>query len=120
MVSRLRGLKVRTALIKGLLKFSPLDRNSHYSMQKAVVLVQSSCTYMEKTGTNGIKCLEADRGELHPVPQRSMTLTPSSSSSNATVMGLSPNMARSLPKSFDSSSPLFFDLQHILNMPVQI
>ena len=44
MVSRLRGLKVQTALIKGLLKFSPLGGNSHYSMQKAVVLVQSSCT----------------------------------------------------------------------------
>ncbi len=107
MVSRLRGLKVQTALIKGLLKFSPLGGNSHYSMQKAVVFVQSSCTYMEKTCTNGIKWLEANRGELHPVPQRSMTLTP--------------NMARSLPKSFDSSSPLFLaDLQHILNMPVQI
>ena len=111
--------------LQGSLKFSPQGTEilSVQPAKKRSALVQTLVvpTCKKKTGTDSIRSLESEVS-CTPGPQRSqsaMTL-PSSSSSNATVMGLSPSMARSLPKSFDSSSPLFFDLQHILNIPVQV
>lgn len=118
MVARLRGSD-----LERFVEIQPSRvRNSQY-MQKAVLSAGSSCTCVQKRlaqiASDRMSHLESEVS-CAPGPQSAMTLA-SSSSSNATVIGFSPgSMARSVPKSFDSSSPLFFDLQHILNIPVQI